>query len=122
MGVGSAYLNLQSYGLTALGVALAVGGGLGLAFFNQPAGKIFGGVVVLLGLGAFLTASSIRKEVKSGSDGYEGIWKVALGLVVLSAITKTVTAFKPNPTLPNDVPQEDDSPTDESDSNDEAGE
>tara|TARA_Y100000389_G_scaffold204975_1_gene261482 strand:+ start:539 stop:883 length:345 start_codon:yes stop_codon:yes gene_type:complete len=114
MGVGSAYLNLQSYGLTALGVVLVVGGGLGLAFFNEPAGKVFGGIVLLVGLGAFLTASKIRKEVKSGSDGYEGIGKVALGLVVLSAITKTVTALKTNPTLPNDVPQ--------SDSNNEAGE
>ena len=121
MGVGSAYLNLQSYGLTAVGVVLVIGGGLGLAFFNEPAGKVFGGIVLLVGLGAFLTASSIRKEVKSG-NGYEGVGKVALGLVVLSGITKTVSALKSKPTLPNDVPQANKPPTDDSDSNNEAGE
>jgi hypothetical protein len=121
MGVGSAYLNLQSYGLTAIGVVLVIGGGLGLAFFNEPAGKVFGGIVLLVGLGAFLTASRIRKEVKSGNNGYEGVGKVALGLVVLSGITKTVSALKSNSNLPpiqiqhnNDVSQ--------SDSNNEAGE
>ena len=121
MGVGSAYLNLQSYGLTAIGVVLVIGGGLGLAFFNEPAGKVFGGIVLLVGLGAFLTASSIRKEVKSG-NGYEGVGKVALGLVVLSGITKTVSALKSKPTLPNDVHQANKPPTDDSDSNNEAGE
>ncbi|MAH42628.1 hypothetical protein CL614_02785 [archaeon] len=94
MGVGSAYLNLQSYGMTLVGVLVAAGGGLGLYISKTTNGKLISGGVVLGGVGLMLLASKIRSKVNTaqteGSGGFEGVGKVFLGLAVLGVITKGI--------------------------------
>jgi len=96
MGVGSAYLNLQSYGMTLVGVLIAAGGGLGLYISKTTNGKLISGGVALGGVGLMLLASKIRSEVKTakteGSGGFEGVGKVLLGLAVIGAISKAIGA------------------------------
>jgi len=135
MGVGSAYLNLQSYGLTVFGFVLVVGGGLGLAYFNTTNGKIFGGIVAVIGVGMMWAASKIRKEVKTakmeGSGGFEGVGKVFLGLAVLGAISKAVGAASAKSPVPDNLggpdyeykrPQKEEEETDETNSTNGNGE
>ena len=126
MGVGSAYLNLQSYGMTLVGVLVAAGGGLGLYISKTTNGKLISGGVVLGGIGMMFLASKIRSEVNTaqteGSGGFEGVGKLFLGLAVLSAITKAVTAATSKPTLPNDEPQEESQEIDETNSTNGNGE
>ena len=49
MGIGSAYLEIQTYGATLIGVVVAVGGILGLLFAKTSKGTLISAAVLIIG-------------------------------------------------------------------------
>ena len=68
MGIGSAYLEIQTYGATLIGVVVAVGGILGLLFAKTSKGTLISAAVLIIGGAIAITASKVRTTYQENKE------------------------------------------------------
>tara|TARA_Y100001951_G_C11146097_1_gene186421 strand:- start:146 stop:418 length:273 start_codon:yes stop_codon:yes gene_type:complete len=89
MGIGSAYLEIQTYGGTLIGVIVAVGGVLGLLFSKTTKGTLISGAAIIIGGAIMVTASKVRTTYQENKE-FNEVGKVFLGLAIFGALLKAI--------------------------------
>ena len=89
MGIGSAYLEIQTYGGTLIGVIVAVGGVLGLLFSKTTKGVLISGAAIIIGGAIAITASKVRTTYQENKE-FNEVGKVFLGLAIFGAVLKAI--------------------------------
>ena len=89
MGIGSAYLEIQTYGGTLIGVIVVVGGVLGLLFSKTTKGALISGAAIIIGGAIIVTASKIRDTYEENKE-FNEVGKVFLGLAIFGALLKAI--------------------------------
>ena len=78
MGIGSSYLQLQTYGGSILGSLIILVGGIGMIIAQTFKWKVIWGGIGLFGLIFIIVNSKIRKDIENTPTSYETIGKVGL--------------------------------------------
>ena len=95
MGIGSAYLEIQTYGGTLIGVIVVVGGVLGLLLpilgygAKTTKGALISGAAIIIGGAIIVTASKIRDTYEENKE-FNEVGKVFLGLAIFGALLKAI--------------------------------
>ena len=91
--IGSSYLTMQSYGVTVVGAIIVIGGIIGVAVATTLKGKVIWGGISIAGILAIWGSKKMRTHVENNPESSGGYGTIALGLLILGAVVKTVKSI-----------------------------